>query len=171
MKEELNQQVPQQNGHEEDELNLMDLLRIALANWYWFAISVAACICIAFVFLKSTPKEYHRSASVLIKDEKRTGQLASETSAFSDLGGFMGMKSSVDNEVLVFKSKRLMEDVVRRLHLDVDYKTRTFLLENDVYTTSPVVARFPEAGDASEVSFTVRPLSGDGIWLSVFVAV
>ena len=91
---------------EENELNLSDLFHIVLANWYWFVLSVLVCAGVAVLYLKWAPKVYTRTASVLIKDNSKGGGL-SESAAFEELNMF-NVKSNVDNEVLVFKSKRLM---------------------------------------------------------------
>ena len=56
---------------QEPELNILDLIKIALANWYWFVISAVLCVSVAFVYLKWAPKIYTRTASVLIKDDKK----------------------------------------------------------------------------------------------------
>ena len=96
---------------EENELNLGDILQTVLANWYWFVLSVVVCAGTAFLYLKWAPKVYTRTASVLIKDDAKGGAM-SESAAFEDLGLF-GSKRNVDNEVLVFKSRRLMTEVAR----------------------------------------------------------
>ena len=54
------------------------------------------------------------------------------------------MKRSVDNELLVFKSKQLMKSVVKRLDLDISYSIREGLRTLELYSHSPVVVRFPE---------------------------
>ena len=104
---------------EENELNLSDLFHIVLANWYWFVLSVLVCAGVAVLYLKWAPKVYTRTASVLIKDNSKGGGL-SESAAFEELNMF-NVKSNVDNEVLVFKSKRLMSVVAERLNLDISY--------------------------------------------------
>ena len=99
-----------------------DILQTVLANWYWFVLSVVVCAGTTFLYLKWAPKVYTRTASVLIKDDEKGGAM-SESAAFEDLGLF-GTKRNVDNEVLVFKSRRLMTEVARNLHLDVSYTVK-----------------------------------------------
>lgn len=152
---------------EENGLNLMDLLRIGLANWYWFVLSVVVSMGIAFLYLKSTPYVYTRTASVLIKDEMRGGQLATEATAFEELN-MLNVKSSVDNELLVFKSKRLMTEVARRLRLDVSYRMRTRLRDVELYTRSPITVQFPDATEGMSFSFKVTPLSEKEILFTDF---
>ena len=151
---------------EESELNLGDILQTVLANWYWFVLSVVVCAGAAFVYLKWTPKVYTRTASVLIKDDAKGGAM-SESAAFEDLGIF-GTKRNVDNEVLVFKSRRLMTEVARNLHLDVSYTVKDGLRTVELYTQSPVLLSFPDAEEAQAFSLQAVPVSGKEVVLSGF---
>lgn len=151
---------------EENDFDLMAILRMGLANWYWFLLSIGICLGLAFFYLKSTPYVYVRTASVLIKDEKNGGQLSS-TSAFEDLS-MLNIKSNVDNEVLVFKSKRLMTEVARKLRLDVSYQMRCRLQNIELYTQSPIILQFPEATESASLSLKVTPLSDKEVLLSDF---
>ena len=98
---------------EENGLNLGDMFKIIIANWYWFVISIIVCVAGAYLYLAKTPPIYTRTATVLIQDERKGGAV-SESAAFNDLGIMYGGRN-VDNEILVFKAHRLMETVVRRL--------------------------------------------------------
>ena len=151
---------------EEQELNILDLVKIAWANWYWFVISIVLCLSIAFVYLKWAPKVYTRTASVLIKDDKKGGGF-SEANAFGDLGITMGSRN-VDNEVLVFKANRLMEMVVKRLHLDINYSIKEGLRTVDLYTQSPINLTFPEAEGEQVFSLKATPLDDKKVLLHDF---
>lgn len=152
---------------EENELNLEDILHTVLANWYWFVLSVVICAGAAFLYLKWAPKVYTRTASVLIKDDAKGGAL-SESAAFEDLGIF-GTKRNVDNEVLVFKSRRLMTEVARNLHLDVSYTVKEGLRTVELYTQSPVLLSFPDAEEAQAFSLRAKPISAEEVVLSDFM--
>ena len=56
---------------EENGLNLGDLFKIIIANWYWFVISIIVCVAGAYFYLAKTPLTYTRSATVLIQDERK----------------------------------------------------------------------------------------------------
>ena len=150
---------------EENELNLEDILQVVLANWHWFVLSVVVCAGAAFLYLKWAPKVYTRTASVLIKDDAKGGAL-SESAAFEDLGIF-GTKRNVDNEVLVFKSRRLMTEVARNLHLDVSYTVKEGLRTVELYTQSPVLLSFPDAEEAQAFSLRAKPISAEEVVLSL----
>ena len=114
--QDLSQHNPQINNEQENEINLGDLLMILRDNWYWFALSVALCAICAIFYIKATPKTYQRTASVLIRDDKKGGANLGESAMFADLG-LLGGGRNVDNELLVFQSRTLVEKVVRRLSL------------------------------------------------------
>lgn len=151
---------------DENNLNLNDIFHIVLANWYWFLLSVMVCGGVAVLYLKWAPKVYTRTASVLIKDNSKGGGL-SESAAFEELNMF-NVKSNVDNEVLVFKSKKLMNSVAERLNLDISYMEKDGLRMVELYTQSPVALRFPEAEATQAFSLTVTPLSAKEVMLSDF---
>ena len=150
----------------ENELNLNDMLHIAWGRWYWFLASVVVCCGLAVLYLMWAPKVYTRTASVLIKDNNKGGG-SSEAAAFEDLNMF-NFKSNVDNELLVFKSRQLMDAVVKRLSLDISYTVKDGLRTVELYTQAPVTVRFPDAEDSQSFSLVVTPLSEKEVMLSGF---
>lgn len=150
-----------------EALTISDLVKIALANWKWFVLSVLLCLGGAFYYLKKSPNIYSRSASVLIKDETKGTQLPNAAAAFSEVN-MLNLSSTVDNEVLIFKSKRLMIEVARKLKLDITYSRRGKFRDWDLYSTTPVILTFPEALETSAFSLKVTPLDAKQVLLSDF---
>ena len=95
---------------------------------------------IGFLYLKSSPKIFLRTATVLVKDEQKGGGV-NGAAAFQDLFSLGG--STVDNEVGIFKSKRLMRTVVEILHLDISYKEWDGLRKKELYTSTPFARYLP----------------------------
>lgn len=155
------------NTQSDHTLHVGDWLHIALANWKWFVLSLVVCMGASFWYIKRSPDIYSRSASVLIKDETRGAQLPNAASAFSEMD-LLNIQSTVDNEVLIFKSKRLMIEVARKLKLDIFYSVKGKFRDWDLYTTSPVTLTFPEALETSSFSFKVTPLNDKEVLLSDF---
>lgn len=150
-----------------EALTISDLVKIALANWKWFVLSVLLCLGGAFYYLKKSPNIYSRSASVLIKDETKGTQLPNAAAAFSEVN-MLNLNSTVDNEVLIFKSKRLMIEVARKLKLDITYSRRGKFREWDLYSSTPVILTFPEALETSTFSLKVTPLNTKEVLLTDF---
>ncbi len=86
------QNIQQNNVSQEDsEYTFRDLYDQVRAHWGWFLVSIVACVALAVFYLKVTSPEYSRSATVLIKDEKKGGASVTESALFSELG-IMGGK-------------------------------------------------------------------------------
>lgn len=151
------QKVQSNMAAQEEQINIADLLLILRNNWKWFAASIFVCMALAFVYLKSTPKTYSRKATVLIRDDKKGGGMG-ESALFADLNLFGGARS-VDNELLVFQSRSIMENVVRRLSLNMSYKVRIGLRTIELYTQSPIKVAFLDAEDNQYIHVCVTPLS------------
>lgn len=154
------------DNQQNNQLNLADMINFGLRNWYWFVISLFICLGLAFLYIKSTSKVYTRTASVLIKDDSKGGGI-SESAAFQEVNLF-NVKRNVDNEILVFKSVRLMRETARRLHLDISYMVEDGLRMKELYTQSPVLLSFPEIQEAQSFSLTAKPLSENRVELSRF---
>ncbi|MFN7419735.1 MAG: Wzz/FepE/Etk N-terminal domain-containing protein, partial [Flavobacterium sp.] len=101
-----------------DDFNVKDLLFRYLVYWKWIILSVVVCSSLAYIFLRYKEIYYGVNASILIKDEKKGG--TSEFSAFSDLNIFAG-KNNIENEIAIFKSRGLSQNVVKKLDLDISY--------------------------------------------------
>ena len=56
--------IPQQafNDDQAGAINLHDIIRMILMNWYWFVLSVLVCLGVAYYYLAKTPKIYSRTA-------------------------------------------------------------------------------------------------------------
>ena len=59
------------------------------------------------------------------------------------------------NEILQFRSKKLMQEVVKRVHADVNYKYKDGLRTNELYSHAPVSVSFPDATPEMAISFTL----------------
>lgn len=146
------------------EINLMDLLHVALKKWYCYVGAVVCCLLLAYIYLHRTAPQYQRMATVLIKDKDSGARTPSEAEIFKEVG-FMNVGGNVENEILIFKSLHLAEQVVRRLDLDVRYQIKGFWRPTDLYGVSPVAVYFVQ-GDDLACSFRLRLLPGKKVELS-----
>lgn len=151
----------------EENISIGDIFHLVFVNWYWFVLSVLVCAGIAFFYVKSSSKMYSRKASVLIRDDSKGGTI-SESAAFSDLSLFGG-KRNVDNEVLVFQSRHLMEEVAQRLHLDMSYKVKNGLRHDELYTQAPIAVSFPESEERQIIEMEVIPVDSAMVRLANLV--
>lgn len=104
----------------EEEFNLRELIKPYLKKWYWFVISIFLMLVLAVVYVKFATPLYSIKSSVLIKDAKKMSSASGDFGVLSGLGGFAGMgTNSIENELEIFKSKKLVEDVVKNLKLQI----------------------------------------------------
>ena len=97
---------------------LSDIFFMTLRRWPWILLSVLVCVGAAYVYLLRTPNVYSRSAEILIKDDAKGNSAGAEE--FANLGLFQS-NTNIQNEMSNLKAKDLMEEVVRRLGLDINY--------------------------------------------------
>lgn len=158
-----------QNIQEESNggLQIKDLLYLCLSKWYWFLISLAICLGVAsFYILKTTPV-YTRSAKMMIKSDSK-GNSAGGMEDFSDLGLFRS-NVNVQNELQTIKSLDNMTDVVRRLHLDMNYSTFGLFHDNVLYDkTLPVNIEILNITDNQTAALTIK-LKNSEVELTNFV--
>ena len=140
---------------------MVDLFVYLASKWKWFLLSVLVCGGIAWLNYASSPLVYFRSATVFIKDP-------SNKSSTAGLDRFDNLinKVNVANEILQFRSKRLMREVVKRVNADVSYRIKDGLRYNELYRQSPLQISFIDAMPEQYISLTMTPKSGNTVHLS-----
>jgi tyrosine-protein kinase Etk/Wzc len=111
----------EQRFEKNDLIDLSKIIKKISAKKYWFLLSVIICLCLAFVFAQYTAPTYRITAQLLVNDDEKGGGLGKQAGALMDLGGIMGSSNSVDNEVMILKTRFLMEQVVRKMQLNIVY--------------------------------------------------
>ncbi len=105
--------------NEQQSIDLKAIFYLFLSHWYWFLISVVLALGYATYYLHKTVPVYTRSAKLLVKPDEK-GRSIMDVSDFSDLGMFTS-SLNINNEMLTINSIDVISEVVRRLHLDMDY--------------------------------------------------
>ena len=124
-----------------EEVNLNELVKPYLRKWYWFFLSVLLSAVLAFLYIKTATPVYRITSSILIKDTKKTP--SADMAMLSDLGGLGTMgTNSIENEIEVLKSKKLMQDVVETLALQTWITAKRDWKTVELYgSTAPVLVR------------------------------
>ena len=147
----------------DDFVSIQDLLYLCLSKWYWFAISLAIALTIAILHIKMTPPTYVRTASILIKEDTKGGSLSGDVSGLSDIGLFQ-TSTNVNNEILSLKSPAIMLDVVKRLHLDINYTIPGSFHDKVIYGTNlPITVTFIDLPDNETAQCSVSLLTDNQI--------
>ena len=147
-------------------LNLVDLLAYFASKWKWFLLSVLVCGGIAWYHYARSPLVYFRSATVIIKDPSNK----TSTTGLDRFDNIIN-KVNVANEILQFRSKKLMREVLQRLHADISYQLEDGLRSNELYNQSPVLLSFPDALPEQHFAFTVTLKEKKSLVLSDFTGI
>jgi capsular exopolysaccharide synthesis family protein len=114
---------------------LGELLFKYLPYWPIFIIVLIVSLLGAWFYLRITPPKYEIAAAIMIKDEKK-GSVEGQTINSLDQ---LSTKKIVENEIEIFRSRTLMHQVVKNLHLYASLFEEEQLRPNSAYTTSPII--------------------------------
>lgn len=123
------------HDREDVEINLKDIFSKLFDKWTWFLISVFTCLLVAFIYGRYTAPSYQIKAKLIVNDDQKGGGMGKQAGVLMDLGGLMGSKNSVDNEVEILKTRFLMEQVVREMQLNIVYLKKIDLVSRELYLT------------------------------------
>src|SRR6185437_2429487 len=98
---------------ETEESSLGDIFYKFLPYWPFFIVLILIIMTAAQVYLRYKLPFYQTTAALLIKDDKNN----TPNNDFMESFDLFGSKKNVENEVEVLQSKKLMEEVVKNLHL------------------------------------------------------
>ena len=126
---------------EEEDIHLRAILEKYLIHWKWFVLGAFLCLTVAYVYLRYTIAQYQASTTILVKDDKKGGML-SELSVFADMGLGGGMKSNLDNEIEILKSRTLVERTVKKLEFNIAMTERGSVIDMEMYKDTPIKVHF-----------------------------
>lgn len=139
------------------KLRLRDILYLLASNWKWFVLSVVLCVGIAYLHVQRQPRVYSRSASLLIKGKE---SMQGEAEGIIQELGAVGT-SNLNNELMSFRTVATAEELVRRLHLDIDYAHDGTFHKDVVYGISlPATVQFDSIDNATS-AFMVLEVAPD----------
>ncbi len=157
----------------DSEINIGEIIKPYLKKWYWFIIGAILAVVAGYFYLKTQKKVFEVISTVLIKDAKPSmgGQ---DFAALRDLSGLGSISSNgVDNEMEIFKSKKLMSAVVNNLGLETDIFSSGKFQDSELFDlTSPVIVKVISEKDKKKylktpidlkISNNNLTLSGEGL--------
>lgn len=141
-----------QNIFREDSLK--EIVLPYLAKWFWFFIGVVIAGIFGMLVIKKTAPVYEIITKVLIKDAKKSGNGAADIAAMQGLSGLSGLSAnSVENEMEVLASKKILSEVVNDLPLQCKIYSPGNFYDTELYRTqSPIIIQV-----INEKPFTQSP--------------
>ena len=115
----MQEQFQSNNLKKEDNFDIRELTSRYFAQWKWFVFTVLLCLTFAYFNLRYSVPIYTATATILVKDDKKGG-LQSELEAFSDMK-MMAIKSNIDNEVEIIKSRTIIKKAIEKLNFNITY--------------------------------------------------
>ena len=118
------------------------LVKPYLLRWYWFVIGILLALVIGFLYIKTSVPIYKVKSAVLIKDAKKSmAGSVGDVGVLGGLSGFGGMSTnSIENEIEVFKTKKLARDVVGINHLQTTIYSSAGIKKRELFgDTSPII--------------------------------
>lgn len=136
---------------EEKPLDLRELFEKFIGYWPWIVASVVLALIAGYFYVHISPKQYQFSASVLVIDQSKNGQMnaMSVVNQLDAMGISGNNPSMVNDEEQVIHSRNLMEQVVRKLQLYTSYYHYRFLHKEEIYTASPLYVNLDSTALAS----------------------
>ncbi|MCM1450891.1 MAG: polysaccharide biosynthesis tyrosine autokinase [Clostridium sp.] len=164
----MSEESKNQGQEAENSINFLDILSRSIANWYWFVASIALCMGIALWVILRTPPLYTQSASLLIKEQGKGKSMGSVGDAFNDFGMFTS-NVNINNEMVTMRSSATVEEVVKRLGLEMNYWKPGRFHDQILYgKTVPLVANIVDAAPQLSASFTIEYKPDGKVTLSQF---
>lgn len=153
---DMDKRTPASNGN--NRIRVKDLLLVCVEHWKWFLLSLVVAFVCAFLYLKTTPEIFTRTASIMVKPNDNSGGIEQQ---LKDLG-VQQTQVNVTNEILSLQSAVVCKEVVQRLDLEVEYLHEGFFRDEVLYGFNrPLIVRFEELNDNETASLQLK-LQADG---------
>ncbi|WP_316801201.1 polysaccharide biosynthesis tyrosine autokinase [Pedobacter frigidisoli] len=118
---------------QDESIDLKKIFSTLFDKWHWFLMSVIIFVIAAFMYTRYTAPIFQINAKLLVNDDEKGGGLGKQAGSLMDLGGILGSRNSVENEVEILKTRFLMEQVVRQMQLNITYSRKINLVSRELY--------------------------------------
>ena len=143
---------------QEKDINIRELIKPYLDRWLWFVVGAFLALLGGYLFIKLSTPIYRTETTILVKDAKNN-KLPEGASGLFDLSGVGGMNvNSIENEIEILKSKKLIEQVVKDLGLTAEVYQEAAFTKKELYKdTSPIIINvIGEKNNASDEQKKLR---------------
>lgn len=125
----------------DDSINFREVVEQYLVHYKWFIFCISLFTLLAFFYLRNQVPKYDATSTILIKDVE-DGSSVSNLSSIEGLGLFGSKDKSLENEIHLLTSRRLMKNVVRELKLNVKYYIEDSPYNKEQYPNFPIILNF-----------------------------
>lgn len=130
----------EQKQQDIQEFDYIKLIFHCLHHWYWFVLCVVVCVGLAVLYLQMKTNVYSVYSTIMI----RTDNNMSRSSLQTDMLQLMGYQTSkiIEDEIQIITSHTIMEQVVRNLNLQTEYRKKVGLRWVGQYPNPDVLLSF-----------------------------
>jgi capsular exopolysaccharide synthesis family protein len=127
------------NLPEEENVDFKRYLSLFISNWYWFAIALFIALTLAYGINRYSEKIYSVSATLLIKDDQKSGMSTNVENVIPG-GNIFKSQQNLNNEMGILKSFSLNYMAMKELpdfHVVYVGIGRRGIVENRIYKSTP----------------------------------
>ncbi|WP_051907928.1 GumC family protein [Flavimarina sp. Hel_I_48] len=124
----------------EYSINLREAIFSYLRKWPWFILSLIIFVGLAYTYLRYSIPKYSVYSTILIDTEDGPG--ASELAVFQDLGYTDQAQNKIENEIQIIRSRSIMNEVVKKLNLNVQHFSEGNVIKTENYPEGIVKINF-----------------------------
>lgn len=124
---------------EEENINFQEIIEKYLHHWKWFILGLFLTLGIAFAYLRYSMPVYESQASVLIKEDQKSGGIPG-MDVLKDFD-LKGGSENLQNEMEIYRSRTLLEGVAKKLKLNFSLQLlgdRSGLIRGVIYDNAPI---------------------------------
>src|SRR5690554_1859627 len=126
--------------NEESNFDLKTEIYKYISHWKWLLLGSLLGLTLAYLYNRYSLPEYRSEATMMVLDDEQSnimGSMPSGTSSFLRIG-----ENSLDNQIETLRSKRLVQNVVRELGLNITYHNPGKVIAVEAYKNSTVYIDF-----------------------------
>jgi capsular exopolysaccharide synthesis family protein len=116
-------------------------IELFLSHWKSILLCLIAAIVLGYTYLRYTTYSYNASATIKIRDEKQSQKLPS-IEEISSKGLFAEGGNKIKDEIEVLHSRTLIENVVKKLKLNIRVFAEGSIKEKEIYKNPPIELSF-----------------------------
>ncbi|WP_179345078.1 GumC family protein [Winogradskyella ursingii] len=121
--------------------DLLKKIQPFLVKWKVILLCVLIALFIGYMHLRYADSEYKATATIKLKDDKQATKLPSIEQVSSE-GLFSNGADKIGDEIEIIKSRTLIENVVKKLKLNIRFFQEGSIKVNELYKNPPLTLSF-----------------------------
>ena len=148
-----------------DTIDLKVIFNKIKANWYWFVICMTLFGALGVAYIKTTPKTYLVSATMLLNEQGRAS-FGSQNDEFLKGQSFLKGSTAIEDMTTVLTSVKNVTNTLRALDFDISYHETKNFLTKEKYDYKPFFVTFDSvaATQIVEVPIYVKVDTSNGTY-------